>query len=1183
MEDFIPSPIAFKTVFSASIENLVKLSQSGLNSILPSLVRTAQRIPLDTSEHFAAFRKEIQKKIVDLDSMNSIVSFLNIDLNTVCEDAIKEQHLRKKLGGIKLTDDLLSESLQKGLLLEFEESNSMKKMRLVLSEILRIASLVQESENKFIIDETELFDCKVYLEAISNVVCVAFSELPFLLPICDVTEALLRVRYGPYILCRLVANNPDCFDLVCSSILSHATSSDEFEIETEVRTRTLKMMCSMNPKYAKILRAECVSLRKLAGLAITLSIQAKETVSSESDVVTFLTGLLLASDNRTKTWLAEYIKSAQKGQKENALDIFKAQLIAEMKNVINIIVAQKENIAMDTGENDSSLLNDKLMHGIAIMRLYCVLKSMSGFKLATEDSVFLIDLITSEPPATPVGVRFVVVALCTLVACSFLLTSEERETKVIDWLKTLVQQSKVHEKETSMDATYGETLLLIAIHFHGHSLEPIVDLVCSTLGIKLRPGSLTKIKILFTQQVFQEKVVAEHALTVPVTKNLNRSIKVFLPVHCIHQLMKSRVFSKHCISVKKWLFDQICSCSGPLHPLMIPLIEIYINSIINPLNISKTKHQHMSALQPFSEEKLLAVFTGTIDCYDILTTKLLLMLYVLMYQDSLLSSMKTLATNPKAPREYSTNLYSLIPMKQLLLVSRTEGKLYGDLYPPLLKLLIAHYPHLCLVEDSIVEEEIYEDIKQSTLDKGTSTLSDHFEMSIKNVHDSPSQLISLLIKLSMMQPASLIKFLDSIIKLLPELLHPKSGRRIQILTMQIWTKLNTVVPRKLWLKTVNVLRKQPDYAKEDWQKIPEYSEEDIKKDPLIALRVDPRVYRCPPLFDILLRVLNGYLTASRSVLNHHLLSNPVIPGSKPQPEIVLAEQEREELKSALIGAQESSALQILLEVCLPLKIEKSKATYSVKAQLREIQCKVCCFIHQRFILQPGLAKLLHFQGYPPELLNVTVAGVPSMHICIDFIPELLNQPHLEKQLFAVQLISHLAVQYPIPKSFSMSKYVLTRINNLLVGLPAAKRNQFFVPALASLVLMCKAFPPLRETVTEFMIKLGKVASSQLSKHTLTYLPMIKIRDDSSPDEKLFPENNEFVMEVDPETGDKCDPSELDTSFFETMKFSHDTFMKPCSSQELLEETKKKFEDIVNMSLTDKLSLIDDEKVIVDEL
>ena len=40
----------------------------------------------------------------------------------------------------------------------------------------------------------------------------------------------------------------------------------------------------------------------------------------------------------------------------------------------------------------------------------------------------------------------------------------------------------------------------------------------------------------------------------------------------------------------------------------------------------------------------------------------------------------------------------------------------------------------------------------------------------------------------------------------------------------------------------------------------------------------------------------------------------------------------------------------------------------------------------------------HFKGYPSELLPVTVAGIPSMHICLDFIPELLSQPSMDKQV-----------------------------------------------------------------------------------------------------------------------------------------------------------------------------------------
>ena len=80
----------------------------------------------------------------------------------------------------------------------------------------------------------------------------------------------------------------------------------------------------------------------------------------------------------------------------------------------------------------------------------------------------------------------------------------------------------------------------------------------------------------------------------------------------------------------------------------------------------------------------------------------------------------------------------------------------------------------------------------------------------------------------------------------------------------------------LWLKTVNILRKQPEEKTVEWNRTPQYTDEEIQKDPLIVLRCDPKVYRCPHVFEIVLRALNGYLTASRALLNHHLLSNPLV-------------------------------------------------------------------------------------------------------------------------------------------------------------------------------------------------------------------------------------------------------------------------------------------------------------------
>lgn len=65
---------------------------------------------------------------------------------------------------------------------------------------------------------------------------------------------------------------------------------------------------------------------------------------------------------------------------------------------------------------------------------------------------------------------------------------------------------------------------------------------------------------------------------------------------------------------------------------------------------------------------------------------------------------------------------------------------------------------------------------------------------------------------------------------------------------------------------------------------------------------------------------------------------------------------------------------------------------------RDIQCIICSFIHQMFIENSNLAELVHFQGYPKQLIPILVRGVPSMHICIDFVPKLLSHADLNKQV-----------------------------------------------------------------------------------------------------------------------------------------------------------------------------------------
>lgn len=70
---------------------------------------------------------------------------------------------------------------------------------------------IRESKSEFYQKRSEMFESLVYLEEVADVLCIAQAELPSLLPITEVAETLLHVPNGGWMLCRLVANSPDCY------------------------------------------------------------------------------------------------------------------------------------------------------------------------------------------------------------------------------------------------------------------------------------------------------------------------------------------------------------------------------------------------------------------------------------------------------------------------------------------------------------------------------------------------------------------------------------------------------------------------------------------------------------------------------------------------------------------------------------------------------------------------------------------------------------------------------------------------------------------------------------------------------------------------------------------------------------------------------------------------------------
>lgn len=177
--------------------------------------------------------------------------------------------------------------LQNGVALGFERADGMRKIRITLSELFFIQSQIFEQNqigtvrgvNDYIVKQSELFDNEIYLEEITDIICIALAELPSLFNIQEVIETLLYVNNGTTIICYIVANMPDCFKEVVTALISNG---DEETAEGRLRLNALNALCDMNPGQALPTRTLCVEIAKMPSLMLKLSLKDPNDLVSNS-------------------------------------------------------------------------------------------------------------------------------------------------------------------------------------------------------------------------------------------------------------------------------------------------------------------------------------------------------------------------------------------------------------------------------------------------------------------------------------------------------------------------------------------------------------------------------------------------------------------------------------------------------------------------------------------------------------------------------------------------------------------------------------------------------------------------------------------------------------------------------------------------------------------------------------
>ena len=311
------TPKAFSAIHKINTHELQSLSNEEIRPLLPCLARIAFRYKFEVSPITEIERDTILEIIKKHEDINSIISLLSYDFQAMELDLRKELEQRVVIRS-NLTDLRSSINENTIISLDFSRNENFCRHRLIINELLQmqqLTMLISTAQLKETFYKSELFELDVYINEISDVICCAMFELPDTLRLLDIVEALLYVRMGPRLICRIAANFSEHFEEICMSLLRNSKHAENEEsLIGKIRTNVLRSLCRMNPSCVSIVRAAAIEMGKMPALCLHLSLDHMEIFHDNeqnksqkylNDLVQFVRNILLSNENEAKSWLKD--------------------------------------------------------------------------------------------------------------------------------------------------------------------------------------------------------------------------------------------------------------------------------------------------------------------------------------------------------------------------------------------------------------------------------------------------------------------------------------------------------------------------------------------------------------------------------------------------------------------------------------------------------------------------------------------------------------------------------------------------------------------------------------------------------------------------------------------------------------------------------------------------------------
>ncbi|KRX58445.1 Integrator complex subunit 2, partial [Trichinella sp. T9] len=833
-------------------------------------------------------------------------------------------------------------------------------------------------------------------------------------------EVLLLYHNGPLIVQRLTMNGLYSVGEVADLMIRNAeTSAEAYEERMWLiirREKTLQYLCALTPECSSLFIRSAVEQLKLLGFVL----QASMCYYSFEKLLSTL--LQLIENNETLLWFFQFVKLSQKpfNRYEPILTQLKAHLLRKM-----------ESLASAAASTDDTLLINDLSLALNSIKLFTKLRFLVGLRWTDDECSVMMNLLLKKAEISTIGAQFHALGLVVLIA--FGCQQNDFITNFSDqlnqWFQYLIAKEEDFDKCLSKDVNsgYGDVLLLIAIHIVCKSVKDLQRIVKRGLNIHVSvlPKHLDRIRERLPSIISDKQFIVRQAAKVRVTRELSAKITDVLPIDCVIALLHWRAFSRYQVHISDWIFKQLAQCCTPISETTVELIEMFVHSCLN-LYIENENAPSSPVINPFAESKLIAFYKETALQTEHFVMQVLLLYYILYYENY-----------------YNENIRKFV--QYIVIQIELHGRDYSALFIKILKCAVNLYSYL-IFPLCLKIPRLASDVTIPSVDaiREAARCSKKF----------PKKSLAMLRKLRRCNPGGLFELLPELTDYARHLLDNDVAFALQQEYLSLWNYVELFYSRKLHGHTVASLKPSGTGVKF-------YSHTSLCDDIKQIVVCDERVFKVAPIFKILLRVLHCYFSAARLAVEQKIVINALVGGGKRKPGRSSSSPAIFEENNTSVGESvrkyailnEVLCIQALLDSCMPVNEQ-------ISIEEREVLVHLCNFLHQVFIAEPMLIKAIHHQGYSTKLISIIVRNVPSMHVCFDWIKQLITMSDLQIKIFSVELLSHLCVEHPIEKAYRCAEFLLNVLYTMLDKLESKQVLLFYSKILQAVMRICRIFQSL---------------------------------------------------------------------------------------------------------------------------